>query len=237
MDAEVIRSILEAIGKPTEVTRDGDLYTLLPPGWQQVRTKLDQVEKLEAHSLQAVVDYLAFEPSPSKAVLLFSQVALCVYGLLGERQSRAYYLLSTPYIPTITYGQFIDPEQFVIQLQTCFVPTPGRDALVAMVSSISDDLKGSTDDDGVSQTVAVRKGLTLSANQKIPNPVTLAPYASFSEIEQVARPFVLRARASGGNKPMLALFEAGGTGWKIEALARIRAWLTERLPKGTSIIG
>lgn len=92
-------------------------------------------------------------------------------------------------------------------------------------------LRYSAADDGVTQTVTAKQGVAFVQEVAVPNPVTLAPYRSFPEISQVESEFVLRVRAgrSEGELPTIALFEADGGRWQLEAVRRVKDYLKQRV--------
>lgn len=59
----------------------------------------------------------------------------------------------------------------------------------------------------------------------MPNPVYLAPYRTFAEIEQPVSKFVFRMESG----PKAALFEADGGAWKNEAILKIKEYLQKEL--------
>ncbi|WP_235888509.1 RusA family crossover junction endodeoxyribonuclease [Streptococcus pneumoniae] len=63
------------------------------------------------------------------------------------------------------------------------------------------------------------------AKGKAPNPVTLRPYRTFSEVEQPASLFVFRIDKQAN----MALFEADGKRWVADAVGNIAAYLKEQL--------
>ena len=89
-------------------------------------------------------------------------------------------------------------------------------------------------DNGVTQTVSVQSGISLAGTKKIPNPVSLAPFRTFVEVEQPESLFILRV-TDGRSGPELALFEADGGAWRLAAINSIKDWLQEQLP-GTIIL-
>lgn len=133
------------------------------------------------------------------------------------------------------FGSFMDGETFMIRIQSLFVPHVGDwDEVVKNCAGIKKMDGIEYKDNGVTQTVAAQSGLSLAGTKKVPNPVTLAPYRTFSEIEQPASSFVLRV-TDGRMCPELALFEADGGAWRLTAMQAIKAWLDERLPGYTVI--
>jgi hypothetical protein len=106
------------------------------------------------------------------------------------------------------FAQYMTPEMFVIGVQTMFRNTVDRDRLLELAGGIMSEQIVTSSDDGVSQTVAVRSGISLVRRETIANPFELAPWRTFPEIESPASKILLRARQNKpGELPALALFE------------------------------
>jgi hypothetical protein len=135
------------------------------------------------------------------------------------------------------FGQYLDPELFIISLQSRFAPTPAVTALLKLVGSIKDESVRQLNDDGVTQTVTARAGAVLAKDVDVQPVVTLAPFRTFREVEQPESRFILRLRrGSEGQKPSIALFEADGQAWKLVAVERIAAYLRNRLEKSGVVV-
>ena len=76
-------------------------------------------------------------------------------------------------------------------------------------------------DNGINQTTTVKSGVASLAKATAPNPVTLRPYRTFTEVTQPSSQFVLRIN----KEAELALFEADGGKWKLEAIKNIADYL------------
>ena len=85
-------------------------------------------------------------------------------------------------------------------------------------------------DDGMTQQVTARSGISLVQQVPVPNPVELVPFRTFTEIEQPASPFVFRMRRDG-DAIMAALFAADADMWKREAILNIRDYFGSELPE------
>ena len=134
------------------------------------------------------------------------------------------------------FGRFMSGEEFVIGLQSQFVQSEGDwQAVAEACAGIKTDQGFSYKDDGVSQSVATRKGVSLTSVKPLPNPVSLAPYRTFPEIEQPTSKFILRATDRHG-EPQLALFEADGGAWKLDAMKKIQMWLANDLSEQKTLI-
>lgn len=136
---------------------------------------------------------------------------------------------------TFPFGQWLNPEQFVIAAQMGFqrvlieTGDDGKraqdlDYVLQCASAISNEAMRASDDDGISQTVTMKQGIHLKGEQTLKARVNLAPYRTFAEIDQVVSLFIFRARPQGDDIG-LALFEADGGRWRLDAVAAIVKWL------------
>jgi hypothetical protein len=124
------------------------------------------------------------------------------------------------------FGTFMSPEEMVIGLQSKFVAGQQDDLayVCQMVGNISNEIAAKTEDDGVSQSVAVRRGISLKGVEKLRPIVNLTAWRTFTEVPQPLSPFLFRAR-SVGTETQLALIEADGGEWKVQAAEAIATWL------------
>ncbi len=130
-----------------------------------------------------------------------------------------------PELKPFPFSQWMDHETFVIGLQSLFVSTPDLVNLVKLASNLTTSAVHTSIDDGVSQELAVKRGMALKGTQIVKSRVLLEPFRTFSEIDQPASEFVFRARGGGDDAPpQLALFEADGGAWKLDAMKEISAW-------------
>lgn len=194
-------------------------------------------DNIKVTTLQAVADFInkgvdegtSYPPgrvivhiqSPTEVVL----TSEC--GLDGSRCER---VLAAAVVPTVPFGRFMDTETFNITLQSMFVDTDTRAAVLSVVGNITDGAVSGFEDDGVTQKVTIKAGIQRVGTAEVPNPVVLAPYRTFPEVEQPASPFVLRMKPGAGDAPSAALFEADGTAWRLEAMQNIRAYFEAALP-------
>ncbi|HFK2719142.1 TPA: hypothetical protein ACG1DY_004991, partial [Escherichia coli] len=118
-----------------------------------------------------------------------------------------------------------DPETFNIKLQSGFVKNEDRDIVLKVVGNIKEEDVKTYGDDGISQSVTAKVGVATLGQVEVPNPVALAPYRTFVEVDQPTSNFVFRMKSG----PSSALFEADGGAWKLEAMKNIKTYLEEEL--------
>jgi len=138
-----------------------------------------------------------------------------------------------PDVQGFEFGRFLDPETFLIGVQAKFVeyadddPEDDKHYVLRIASSITAEDVSTSDDDGISQKIAMRRGVSLKSGETLRPRVKLTPFRTFREIEQPASEFVLRAKTIiAGQPPHLALFEADGGAWKLNAVARIESFVS-----------
>lgn len=93
---------------------------------------------------------------------------------------------------------------------------------------MKDDTSVTQEDDGITQRVTAKSGISLSKTVKVPNPVRLMPYRTFTEVAQPESAFVFRMRKDGSSISA-ALFEADGNAWKNEAILNIKEFFKSSL--------
>jgi hypothetical protein len=113
-------------------------------------------------------------------------------------------------------------------MQTFFVQDENVANILKVVGNISAEQVATSVDDGVSQTVVAKTGIARVNEAKIPNPVKLRPFRTFSEIEQPQSNFILRIKKHEG-LPLVALFDVHDNKWRIEAIKSIEQYLKKNI--------
>jgi hypothetical protein len=185
---------------------------------------------LKATTLTALVDYLKSnidkKCSEKLLVHVVSPKVVELYSELREDKERETYLVCEALTPNnITFDRFIDTEQFNIMLQSSFVDNHDRALLLKVTGCIKEDAIKSISDDGVSQAATIKTGVASVNDVKVPNPVVLAPYRTFPEIDQPESKFIFRMQSG----PRAALYEADGGAWRNKAMNSIKEYLEEQL--------
>lgn len=219
--------VVEIGGKLYENTREGKLEEIIP------YEKPCPIQ-FEAFTLSGLVKWLhedvdhLFQDFERLYVHVDNETSVYVKTMAhGRRNGRATVASCCISPPGFPFDKHMPQEDFIIKLQTRFVATPDLDTVAEFVGNIRMEQEAETADDGVSQRVTIKDGVSGLKNTVIRNPFYLAPIRTFDEIEQPESPLVLRIRKANG--PEAALFEADGGAWKNEAVKRIGAWLEGQL--------
>jgi len=214
---------------------DGKAYSTVP--LFDPRKKEPLVEPLVVHSLAGIRDYLVENrDNLTREALMLHVVGPREVRLIGptfgDFAQRECYVVAKVYDRFqdlhFQIGDWCELEEMVIALQALFVASHDRADVLKLLGNVKDEQVKTAADDGTTQTVTARAGIANVDNVKVPNPVILAPHASFPVIEQPPVPFVLRLRQSTG-LPEVALFMCDGAEWKNQAIERIRDWFALEL--------
>ena len=152
-----------------------------------------------------------------------------LYRELNDDKVRECLIEAELSAPSFPFGRWMDMETFIINMQTHFTPDGDRDKLIQLAGTVTAEQGITVADDGMTQQVTARSGISLVQQVSVPNPVELAPFRTFTEIEQPASPFVFRMRRDG-DTIMAALFAADADAWKREAILNIRDYFSVELP-------
>ena len=98
--------------------------------------------------------------------------------------------------------------------------------MLQLIKKVSKAESVELEDDGITQKVKAKNGVSLNWGVTTKPIVTLTPYRTFIEVEQPESEFLFRVRDNS-----FALFEADGGAWKIKAKQNIRKFFNEKLKK------
>ena len=223
----MIKAAIEKIlslAPPTTFERGGCLYTdkpltLVPP---------PHGPALEFNTLKGLCDIVQREISDylNGLIIKANAKSVDVYtDIRFEDAKRDLPYCAEADTPSIYFDRYISYEDMMITLKSKFVPTAERDELIKTLGTIIEENHTALSDDGFTQTVNIKQGIAIVGSKAINPIVRLKPYRTFVEVEQPESEFLIRLR-SGGE---VALFEADGGAWKLQARENIAVYLREKL--------
>ena len=241
MTGEVVDKIADLQRQATIVEVDGKTYSHYNLNPVQY---IPRPRTISLHTLSGLRDYITHNRDTLDLDYLTIRVhsILCV-GLWGpiseEDKQRTQYVdvEVDPDLEQFPFGDFMHQEAFQIRIRSMFLPTPDRELLIQYVSKLSIESSMNIDDDGITQTTAVKQGVSgaLKTKEAAPSVVTLKPFRSFREVDQVESPFIFRMRAKEDGIPTVALIESDGGAWRNAQMQVIKDWLTEHIPDVVTI--
>lgn len=185
-------------------------------------------EKISVTGLDSIVKLIHAELDKARAKPLFVRVdsptEVTVFTTYDDEMQRDFIYRAVCDVPGVKTG-YMDYESFIIALRSKFIPNDDVNYLLDLLSRINKENGVATSDNGITQTVEARSGVSLKATVAIKPRVTLAPYRTFLEVEQPGSEFVLRLSGDGD----IGLFEADGGMWKLSAKNNIACYFNEQL--------
>lgn len=175
-------------------------------------------------------------------VLSPERVELCT-GIFGEFNQRVVLARANAIAGGFKFGAWHTPEVFTTLLLSQFEPDEDRARVFELTGTVESGASIATADDGVSQMVTVRRGIERRLEAVGPGRMFhLRPFATFSEVPQPRRPFILRMQPGNANavppQPhTCALVEADGGRWRLEAIHSIKEWLVLELGDAVRVYG
>lgn len=213
------------LGNKEVVTENNQKYAT---GTMQLLKK-PTADAMRVRSLSGLIEYIQSEFDSDKRLMVHveSPTEVKCFDALNENASRNNYIEAKAMLPHFPFDRFIGSEEFNIKLQSGFVKNDDRDIMLQVVGNIREDNVNEVGDDGISQSVTAKTGIATVGQVKVPNPVALMPYRTFTEVEQPESNFVFRMKSG----PTCALIEADGGEWQLEAMKNIKAFLELKLEK------
>ena len=134
------------------------------------------------------------------------------------------------------YELFFNKEDFTIALRSTFEDTPDLADLLAYSGKVSDESSVKTEDDGITEHVQVKQGLSgaRTEDQLLPVKVTLKPFRTFLDIDQPESEFLFRMKKAGDGIEC-ALFQSDGGFWRNKARNNIRNYFQKNIEDITVI--
>lgn len=127
------------------------------------------------------------------------------------------------------FNEFIPAELFNILIQTRFVYNEEAQYLFSITSRLNIDEGVELADDGTTQRVTIKKGMSAASmiGVQMPARIALGPYRIFPECPQPVSDFLIRFKGSKEEGAYVGLWETDGGMWKVQAKKLITDKLVE----------
>ena len=196
---------------------------------EYIEPHIDRPIRTEVSGLDSIVTLIKHESTKFALTLplfvqLKSEREVYVFSSLDDQMERNWLYRATCDMRSFEEG-YRDAERAIVELRSKYIPNEGTEYLLGLLSRINIENGVTTQDNGVSQSVEARTGISLKTMENIKPRVKLMPYRTFLEVEQPESEFLLRLSKDGD----VGIFEADGGMWKLEAKKRIKDYLTKAL--------
>lgn len=186
-------------------------------------------QTLHLSTLDSLIDYLKSDlnnvNSQKLMVVVESPVEVSVITEDDEDEVRSTLVNVRSLNPTFKFGRYEAAAEFNVSLQSNFINSDDREVVLNFSSALKVENGSEIVDNGISQTTTIKNGVVSLAKATAPNPVVLRPYRTFLEVEQPSSQFVFRINKCGE----MAIFEADGGKWRLEAINNVANYLKEKL--------
>lgn len=207
--------------------------------------KEQRAESISMNTLSSLVDFVKKNSADFKSEygyiiqIVSPTVVRLISGLDADRKREILAEVKAE-LPKFEFGEFIENESFVINVQSKFLDSAAELNDKPIILQFAGNVKAGTvaeyGDTGVGQKAAIKKGVASLQEVEVPSPCHLIPYRTFTEVEQPMSSFIFRVKDNDRYGVMCALFEADGGAWKNEAKANIKEYLEKELEGTANII-
>lgn len=182
-----------------------------------------------------VIENFDYEDGDEDFVQVAGPYEVLFLDKLDDLQQRQTWAKAVYESKHFQFGAWMALDEFIVSLDTMFVPSPKIENLKDLLGHIANENIKTHTDDGFSQSIQIKTGITTKAEVKIENPIMLRPYRTFREIDQPEVPCLLRLKAKEGNVSC-ALWSADGGMWELEAIKAIGEYLRKDLPETIKVL-
>lgn len=197
--------------------------------FREVKALITRAEdQLRLNTLTGLVGYIQANLERKNATFflqIHDEKTVSLKGVLDSDGGRETLVVANAIVPSFDYGRYLDVEELTVAFQSKFTKTDDRDLLLKVVGNVKEENIRKTGDNGTSQAVTIQTGIASADDVIVPNPVSLAPYRTFLEVEQPASDFIFRMK----DGPRGAIFEADGGAWRNQAIVNVRDYLQKEL--------
>ncbi|WP_051284313.1 hypothetical protein [Desulforegula conservatrix] len=233
LSADAIREIV-SIQRPERIDIDGRPYVIkgYDPALESV------AETIECHTLSGITDYVKTNIDKAEhSDLMIHVVSHDEVDLLGALttlfRQREKPIESKAITHSFKFGGWYQLDEFIIAINSAFEPTEDLLYLQKLLGSVTQGSAKSISDNGVTQSLNVKSGVSFVDTTTVKNPLVLQPYRTFLEVAQPASKFLFRLNKNKSEEglPLCSLIEADGGAWKLEAISKIKGYFKNNLPE------
>ena len=232
-----MQSDLNELKRPEVMSINGHNYITVGNRIELVKPvlpeKIVKPDTFTAFSLDGLIDYIKsdvdgiFKDAERRHIVRVTSPTKVevISPTTGYWMERIIVAQCAAVVPDITFGRFMDTDDFQIMVQTSFEDSDNRAIVLKLAGSVRKEQSMQTADDGTSQKVTINTGVATASDVIVKNPVILTPFRTFREVHQPESPFILRFNEDA----RAALFTGDGSAWKLEAVANIAEYLKANL--------
>lgn len=239
VSSDFLREVL-SIGKERQFKADGRNYYVSGAGFDNVvllrEPEPETARTLKVSTLQALVDFINGMKADMGSRRYFIHIeshdsVSLVSQVVSEYRTRETLICAAPLVKPFIFDEWHDPAYMMLDLLSKFEETPDLAKIRQYVGNVVDETAIGSMDDGVTQTVTVKKGIVQKENVEIKLHNCLKPYISFPEIKPVEIDCIFRAHTG----PRFMLTTVSNEKIFADTIKAIKHWFkykidTEKIP-------
>jgi hypothetical protein len=211
--------------------------TFVDKSINKVVDDVPRVAALHATSLSGVIDYLNTQAEKDLCGgEVFVHVStpekvFVISSVFGETRQRDVFLISESEQSSLKTDRWMSTEEMIIHLATHFQENEDSKGMIKLLSSLVGSTVVQKADDGLSEQVEIKTGITTKEKVEVKPIRVLKPYRTFSEVEPCEERFLLRIRKEPRNEASFEakLIEADGLKWMEDAKSKIKNYITSHI--------
>jgi hypothetical protein len=225
MIKEAIQKVLD-ISEPKEMNILGRTFLVSAGKTEEVSN--EQHTRLDSPSLDGLLDYAKRFAGTDAFIHVMSPTWVALYANKAKSGLHQGVYIAKASINSFPFGNKLSQEEMTIKLRSCFEENEDLRSLLVGISRITSGPVTTSADDGVTQTVTVKTGVSMKDEADV-NPVRrLVAYRSFAGIPSPKACFLFRVYADKEQGPRFSLFDMEGDAWIAETVSKLKTYCRNR---------
>ena len=229
IEADAIAKIEKLVQDKQVIEHNGEKYVPIP---YRVLRNVDRTPHVRLNTLESLVRFINENPQQmdlSNTIAIvdknLSVAVLSRPDMVDKDRTPVVVAESVP--EAFEFNSFLPAELFNIYLQTRFVYNEEAQFLFSITSRLNIDEGVELADDGTTQRVTIKKGMSAASmiGVQMPARIALGPYRIFPECDQPVSEFLIRFKGDKESGAFVGLWETDGGMWKVHA----KRLITEKL--------
>jgi hypothetical protein len=221
----------------TVVTADGNEREFVRVGYEEIKPSV--IEPIKLGGLDNMVAFCEMSETARQGAFLVvhsdTKVELIGAAHPVTRKREVWATCQAPKPHSVTglssdrydETEWMDPEDMIPAILTAFADSEHRAMLLKILGNVTMGATATLTDDGVTQQVATKRGLSLKGTSELPSPIMLQPLATYAEVRSTEQAYIFRAQGGSDTRPpTFRLFTVYDPTYKQRRMADIIDYLT-----------
>ena len=229
IESDAISKIEQLVQDKQVIEHAGEKF--VPIAYKVLRN-VDRTPPVHLNTLESLVKFIGDNwqslDLTNAIAIIDERLSVGVVSKPDQRDLARTLIVQAESVPQVfKFNEFIPSELFNIFLQTRFVYNEEAKYLFGITSRLQLDEAVDIADDGMTQKVTIKKGMSAASmtGVQMPARIALGPYRIFPECDQPVSEFLIRFKGNKEEGAYVGLWETDGGMWKVHA----KRLITEKL--------